>query len=534
VVGTLPRSLAGAAALALLGAAPLPAQTAWSSISAGGMHTCAITTTGTAHCWGYNGWGQLGDGSQIDRYVPVPVSGTRRFRVVSAGDEHNCGIAADSSALCWGRSYALGVPDFDHRTRPSPVAGRRIRLQSIAAGEWVSCGLAAGGAAYCWTGYSPDVTGPVRVDSTRRFTAILARGGRGCGLSEGEWWCWESRTGFTPERAHDAVPAPPPGSPVSFRLIHQGYQSVCGLATDSTAWCWGSNSWGQLGNGTRSASEAPVPVSGGHRFTSLTVGDHHACGIDARGAAWCWGRNASGELGDGTTEVRTSPVRVSEPAPRGATNIAGGPPDPPPAPGRLLLPPGGDSTTAYPLLALFPPTWGRAADSWYGYERIPEPDRRFAVLLVPGTGSVDDYDTDESWGETILRYEARFRAGLAKYARHIDTTRIALAGFSMGGDLSWALALRNPGLVRGAVTMGSRNGYRTLPRLHQQLQQRERRFFIMMGSGDEDVRVAGARAAVRFLEGLGVAHRYREFAGGHSGGPPGTFAEGVAFVLWNR
>ena len=91
-------------------------------VSAGGTrnHTCGLTTANVAYCWGYNNWGQLGDGTRTARVRPVRVLGDLAFRQVSAGQDHTCGITSTNAAYCWGRNFygQLGDGTTADRTRP--------------------------------------------------------------------------------------------------------------------------------------------------------------------------------------------------------------------------------------------------------------------------------------------------------------------------------------------------------------------------------------------------------------------------------
>ncbi len=93
-------------------------------------------------------------------------------------------------------------------------------------------------------------------------------------------------------------------------LAAGGTNHQCALTAGGTAYCWGYNHQGQLGHGDTTTSAAPVAVTGGITFASLTTGGSHSCGLTAAGAAYCWGFNNAGQLGDSTTTDRWSPVPV--------------------------------------------------------------------------------------------------------------------------------------------------------------------------------------------------------------------------------
>ncbi len=93
--------------------------------------------------------------------------------------------------------------------------------------------------------------------------------------------------------------------------ISAGYDHTCGVRTDGTAWCWGWNSDGQLGDGTTTKRKSPVRVGTANNWDSISAGNYdHTCGVRTNGTAWCWGQNGYGQLGDGTTTKRLSPVQV--------------------------------------------------------------------------------------------------------------------------------------------------------------------------------------------------------------------------------
>jgi alpha-tubulin suppressor-like RCC1 family protein len=124
------------------------------SISAGSFHTCGVTTTGQAYCWGFNEWGQLGDGTRSTSPSPTPtaVVGGLNFASISVGNLHTCGITTTGQAYCWGNGVGGRLGDgttTDRRLTPTAVAGG-LNFASISAGGAHTCGTTPTGQAYCW------------------------------------------------------------------------------------------------------------------------------------------------------------------------------------------------------------------------------------------------------------------------------------------------------------------------------------------------------------------------------------------------
>jgi alpha-tubulin suppressor-like RCC1 family protein len=157
------------------------------------------------------------------------------------------------------------------------------------------------------------------------------RRGGGVVVHPGEWrglpqlrrddgrqaYCWGGNTfgqlgnGTT---THSVVPVAVLGG-LRFRHVNVGYDHTCGLTTDNLAYCWGLNMWGQIGDGTKGSDNwrtIPTAVVGGRRYRMVRAGWSHTCAISMLDVAWCWGFNGNGQLGDGTTtaEGRAKPVRV--------------------------------------------------------------------------------------------------------------------------------------------------------------------------------------------------------------------------------
>lgn len=301
------------------------------AIALGDGHTCAITEGGEAYCWGFNGSGQLGNGTTDQASNPIRVSGGLVFRTITAGRRQTCGITTDGDAYCWGEG-PIGSGSTERSMNPAKVAGG-LQFASLETGGEHTCGVTSDGEAYCWGGNFAGQLGdgttmdrllPTRVVSEHSFIGIAigkssAYNGQHpftCATTVSqEVYCW----GFNDfgqlgngTRANSALAVRVSGERV-FSSVSAGFYSACGLS-GGRAYCWGDNYAGWLGMGhTDRAVTTPAEVVGGHAFQSISAGEGHRCGLTGGGAAYCWGYNRVGMLGDGTTTERTAPARVLEP-----------------------------------------------------------------------------------------------------------------------------------------------------------------------------------------------------------------------------
>ncbi len=301
----------------------------WASVSAGGSSTCGVTVAGKAYCWGSGNLGQLGNGSTQRFAVPTAVSGGISFGFVGTGglDSYSCGLSTAGAAYCWGYDDfgQLGNGSTNNSLVPAAVNGN-LAFSSLSVGAGGhACALTAGGAAYCW-GYNNSgqlgvgavgfSAAPVAVSGALSFTSLSAgESGETCGLAAGgAAYCW----GFNGDGelgngtlTNSNTPVAVSGG-LAFKSISAGFASTCGITLAGAAYCWGDNTYGELGNGSTTASRTPVAVSGGLTFKSVSVGDAFACGVTTGGAAYCWGYNGSGQLGIGNVTAHSSPAAVAE------------------------------------------------------------------------------------------------------------------------------------------------------------------------------------------------------------------------------
>lgn len=309
------------------------------AITAGGYHSCAVTAAGAAKCWGYNLSGQLGDGTATDRNVPVDVVGLGSgAAAIGAGDDHTCALTTSDAAKCWGDNWygQLGDGTTFARSTPVDVVGLAGGA-AIAAGGHHTCALLTVGGVECWgenwrgqlgDGTITNRSIPVAVAGLANAAAIVAGGGHTCALAAtGGVKCWGANwngqlgDGMATQRS---TPANVAGLESGVAAIAAGERHTCAVTTAGAAKCWGNNGYNQLGDGTWISNSTPVDVAGlGNGVAAVAAGEGHTCVLLMDGGAKCWGDNWYGQLGDGTTTDRSTPVDVVGLANGAAAIVAG-------------------------------------------------------------------------------------------------------------------------------------------------------------------------------------------------------------------
>jgi alpha-tubulin suppressor-like RCC1 family protein len=261
------------------------------SVSAGGNHTCAVTQAGAALCWGDNHYGQLGDGTTVDRARPVEVTGlSSGVAAIAASYNHTCAVLDSGGVQCWGynRYGQLGNPanvGNQASTNPAPldVTGLQSGVSDVTVGAAHSCALLDTGGVKCW-GWD--------------FAGQLGDG-PSCG-------------------AICSTPRDVTGLTSGVAAVDAGLYHTCAALSSGGVKCWGQNDFGQLGAATGSpcfyvtleplaCSFTPVDVAGLANAVSVAAGGvydgannaSHTCALLAAGGVKCWGANSSGQLGDG-------------------------------------------------------------------------------------------------------------------------------------------------------------------------------------------------------------------------------------------
>lgn len=310
------------------------------NVAVGGAHSCALPRDFHPRCWGSNERGQLGDGSGQNQWSSVPVVDVPIMMFIDGGYDNTCGVDQSGGAWCWGdNSYGQlghGADPLDDCGGQScslePVQVLNLTgVDRVAVGLSHACALDQTKRLWCWgsnshgqLGYDPggNTSDVPQQATTRSDYDVVACGGQfTCGLAGGTVWCWGDNSSgqlgdpnYIQDRSDQPVRV---GLTLGASAVSAGWNYACAVADNRTVWCWGANTYGQIGTGQTGAMErTPQMVQNLQDAIWITSGGDHACVLRDGSTAWCWGRNEWGQLGDGQNyPSSTVPVMVVRPEP---------------------------------------------------------------------------------------------------------------------------------------------------------------------------------------------------------------------------
>lgn len=296
-------------------------------VFSGDNHSCALTPSGGVKCWGYNTYGQLGDGTTSARTTPVSVVGlSSGVADLAVGSSHTCALTSAGAVKCWGNGAngRLGIGASLNQSSPADVVGLTSGVRDIAAGFAHGCAVLTSGAMKCW-GYNAygqvgDATmisraSPVDVSGITDAIAVGMGDYHTCAITAaGALKCWGynnyGQLGDNSVSAR-ATPVDVSGLTSGVADVAGGTGHTCARMASGAAKCWGYNAYGQVGDATTTHRNVPVGVSGlTSGVTSISSRGNVSCAT-VNGGSQCWGINTNNQLGDGTVNSRSTPVSVS-------------------------------------------------------------------------------------------------------------------------------------------------------------------------------------------------------------------------------
>ncbi len=298
-------------------------------IAAGGNHTLYLREDGLLLAWGYNAYGQLGDGSTENRTMPVRINESKLWTGVAAGYNYSAAIDQIFALWSWGSNNGGQLGDDSTTQRNTPVRIGNDAWSWIAPAKYsrpYTMGLKSDGTLWGWglnsagqlgDGTTTQRTSPGPSGTDNDWVTVAAGGTHTVAIKyDGSLWAWGSNTlGQLGDGTTTSQTAPVQitrHTDYVWVSVSAGASHSVGLRSDGTLWAWGSNYYGQLGDGTTTNQNVPVQVGTDTTWFAVAAGVSHTIALKSDGTLWAWGSNSAGQLGDGTTTNSNVPIHIGQ------------------------------------------------------------------------------------------------------------------------------------------------------------------------------------------------------------------------------
>ncbi|MCL2188196.1 MAG: BspA family leucine-rich repeat surface protein [Defluviitaleaceae bacterium] len=296
----------------------------WAKVSAGRhRYTMAIKNDGTLWGWGQNNEGQLGDGSTTTRHTPVQIGTCAGWVNVSAGNSHTVAVKNDGTLWSWGVNSNGQLGDGTTVNRNMPVqVGVDTDWAEVSAGFSFTIAIRTDGTLWAWGANSSGQLGdgtllsshvPMQIGASNEWKSASAGGHHTVAIrTDGTLWAWGANSsGQLGDGTAISNQLPQQiGIENDWISVSTGQFHTVAIKNNGTLWVWGANLSGQLGDGTLLSSYVPVQINASNDWQSVSTSQFHTVAVEDNGALWAWGLNTSSQLGNGTTTDSNIPIQI--------------------------------------------------------------------------------------------------------------------------------------------------------------------------------------------------------------------------------
>ena len=296
----------------------------FTQISAELNDVLAVGADGSLWGWGYNTSGELGDDTVQERADPVQIGTDKNWRTVAGANATSVALRTDGTLWSWGQNYYGNLGRSGDPFAPGQV-GTDTNWSAIAAGNNHALAIKTDGTLWSWgsnsvgqlgTGDGFDASTPTQVDSDNNWAFVAAADDFTIAIrKDGSLWAWgddsHGQLGRGSIGATSNIPRQV-GTDTDWQTVAVRNNHVIALKTTGTLWGWGDNTSGALGVGTLGNDIAsPTQIGTDTDWAAIATGWDHTIALRTDRSAWAWGDNTVGQLGDGTTASHSSPEQVA-------------------------------------------------------------------------------------------------------------------------------------------------------------------------------------------------------------------------------
>ncbi|MBK9640029.1 MAG: hypothetical protein IPO72_01725 [Saprospiraceae bacterium] len=305
----------------------------WKDIDAGDWHSLGIKKDGTLWAWGYNNFGQLGNGSYDIKYSPTQIGTDSTWLKVVAGFEYSIALKSDGSLWAWGRNLdgQLGIGTQLSQSIPIQIGSDQNWTQAFASGYSHTLAIKTDGSLWAW---GENISGQlgngsnmyqynlIQIGLNTNWIQVGVSPYSSIGLREdGSLWTWGSDNAGqlgngkfysdTFQSTPNEIICPISNSSCWQQIATGDDAHTIAIKNDGTLWAWGNNRLGQLGNGTNVNQNKPIQIGSESNWMQvLAAGADYSLALRSDGSLWAWGYNEVGQLGDGTNKDKNTPTRI--------------------------------------------------------------------------------------------------------------------------------------------------------------------------------------------------------------------------------